>query len=436
MTNRIRVDRGVLAHTHHKSASAGRPVRYRVSNKSAIWLVAIAFTVTMLGTTLPTPLYVLYQQRLGFSTLVGTVIFAAYAVGVMTALLLFGRISDVVGRRRTLIAALACAMASAVVFLMADDVALLLVGRVLSGVSAGLFTGTATATLLDLAAEDGHDQATMLATVANMGGLGLGPLLSGLLAQLAPAPLVLPYAVHLGLLALVGVGIWRVPETVVLAEGSRLPLPRLRVPEPVVGTFVKAAIAGFVGFGVLGLFTAVAPKFLRQLLELPDPALAGGVVCAVFVASAVGQVLLVPPLGRRALPVGCAVLVVGLGLLAISLAAGSLALLLTAGGFAGLGQGMSFRAGLTQINAEAPAGNRAEVASAFFMVMYVGISVPVVGVGLAAAAMGLRAAGIVFCAVMAVLALVALMLHGSHRPATNDPAPTQAARALAPTKED
>ena len=105
----------------------------------------------MAGTTLPTPLYPIYQHELGFSGLTITVIFAMYAAGVIAALILFGNLSDQIGRKRTLLPGLAAAAASAVVFLLAHGLAPLLLARFLSGVSAGIFTGTATATLMDLA---------------------------------------------------------------------------------------------------------------------------------------------------------------------------------------------------------------------------------------------------------------------------------------------
>lgn len=105
----------------------------------------------MVGTTLPTPMYALYADRMHFAVLTTTVIYATYAGGVLFALLVFGRWSDAVGRRPMLLAGVAAALVSAVVFLFADSVPLLLIGRVLSGLSAGLFTGTATAAVIEAA---------------------------------------------------------------------------------------------------------------------------------------------------------------------------------------------------------------------------------------------------------------------------------------------
>src|SRR5690349_22274225 len=106
----------------------------------AFGLLAYAFAAIMVGTTLPTPMYALYAERMHFAVLTTTVIYATYAGGVLFALLVFGRWSDAVGRRPVLLAGVVAALASAVVFLIADSVPQLLVGRVLSGLSAGLFT--------------------------------------------------------------------------------------------------------------------------------------------------------------------------------------------------------------------------------------------------------------------------------------------------------
>jgi MFS family permease len=374
----------------------------------AFWLVAAAFSVTMIGTTLPTPLYVLYQQELGFGPEMITVVFAVYAVGVLAALLLFGRASDQLGRRRMLLAGLVCAALSAVVFLLAQGLPLLFVGRVLSGLAAGIFTGTATAALVDLAGEGRGRRATLVAAAANMGGLGLGPLVAGLLAQFAPSPLHLPFLLYLGLVLLAFVAVWAMPETVAVSAHPRLRISRPDLPPQVRSVFVRAATAGFAGFVVLGTFTAVAPSFLLELLHEGNHALSGAVVFALFAASALGQIVLTRRLGRWALAAGCAALIAGTGLLAAGLATTSLALVITSAVIAGLGQGLTLSAGLEAVNSRAPADRRAGVASSFFIVLYTAISLPVIGEGIVAGLVGLQPTGVAFSIGVAALAAVAL----------------------------
>jgi hypothetical protein len=175
-------------------------------------------------------------------------------------------------------------------------------------------------------------------------------------------------------------------------------------------TFVRAALAGFAGFAVLGLFTAVAPAFLGQVLGVKSHATVGLVVFVVFAASAAGQVALERVPGRVALPAGCLALIAGMGLLALGLADSSLALLVTGGVVAGFGQGLSFRSGLAAVNEESPTDRRAEVASSFFVVAYVAISIPVVGEGVLAETAGLRPAGLIFAGVVAMLSAIVLAL--------------------------
>lgn len=152
----------------------------------ACCLSGAVFAVCMAGTTLPTPLYSLYQDELGFSELMVTVVYAVYAFGVIGVLLLAGNASDAIGRRPVLLVGLGCAAASAVCFLCATALGWLFAGRLLSGLSAGLFTGAATAYVMELAPRQGSSRASFVATAANMGGLGCGPLLAGILAQYAP----------------------------------------------------------------------------------------------------------------------------------------------------------------------------------------------------------------------------------------------------------
>jgi MFS family permease len=166
-----------------------RPVLPR---RTAMAAVGYIFAVAMLGTTLPTPFYPVYHAEMHSSDLMVTVIFATYAAGVLASLVAAGRISDQIGRRPALLAGLTFSALSAVVFQHAGAVAPLLAGRFLSGISAGLFTGTATAALTDLAAPESRGRTTLIATTSNLAGLGSGPLLAGLLARLTSMPLEIP----------------------------------------------------------------------------------------------------------------------------------------------------------------------------------------------------------------------------------------------------
>jgi MFS family permease len=322
-------------------------------------------------------------------------------------LLAFGRWSDAIGRRPVLLAGVAFALASAAVFLVADTVPVLLVARVFSGLSAGIFTGTATAAVIEAAPEKWRTRAAAVATVANMGGLGIGPLLAGLLVQYASAPLRLSFVVHIVLALLAGVAVLVVPETSQRAGG--IGAQRLSVPAEVRAVFVVASLAAFAGFAVTGLFAAVAPSFVSQVIGIDDHAVAGLIAGSIFFASAVAQIAARNVNPQRAVAIGCAVLVAGMALLAVALQLSSLIGLIAAAVVAGIGQGISFSRGLAAVSELTPPDRRAEVSSTYFVVAYVAISLPVVGEGVAAQHWGLQTAGVTFAIAVAILSAMCLV---------------------------
>ena len=380
----------------------------RVSRSAAFAALVFVFAVAMLGTTMPTPMYPLYQAKLGFSVATLTVVYAVYAIGVLAALLGLGRWSDTLGRRPMLAAGLAFAVLSGVFFLASGGLWQLLVGRVLSGVSAGIFTGTATAAVIEMAPPHWKDRAPYVATAANIGGLGLGPLLAGLAVQYLPWPLHLDFLVHIGLTVVAAVLVALCPETVDVQPGARPHVQRMSVPAQVRATFVSASIAGFAGFAVLGLFTALAPRLLSDVLGVRSPAVEGLVVFLVFGASTVAQIVLRGMPQNRAVNLGCAALVLGMLLVALALWQASMPALITGAVIAGAGQGMSFSKGLAAITDQVDPARKAEVTSTFFVVLYVALSLPVLGLGFAVQSFGTTAAGIAFTFGVAALALIAL----------------------------
>jgi len=392
--------------------------RERLGGWPAAALVGAAFSVAMLGTTLPTPLYPTYAREFHFGELTTTVVFAVYAVGVIASLVLVGHWSDQLGRRPMLLAGLGLSALSAAAFLVPGGVGWLYVGRLLSGLSAGIFTGTATATVVDLAPAGSRGRASLVAAAVNMLGLGAGPLLAGILVQWAPAPTRLVFVVDLVLVGLAVVTVLLVREPVGRAARPELAPRRLQVPAEVRPIFVRAAIAGFAGFAVTGLFTSVSPAFLGDLLHRRSPALVGVVVVIAFLASVLGQLVSARLPLDRSLPGGCVLLIVGMALVASSLPTRSLLLFVAGAAVAGLGQGATLRAGLAGISADSPEELRGAVTSTFFVVLYVGIALPVIGEGALATAAGLVTAGVVFSVLVAVLAAVALVLlvRGRHTP--------------------
>jgi MFS family permease len=353
---------------------------------AGLWAVVFAFVAVMAFSTLPTPLYTLYQARDGFSNFVITVIFAAYAVGVIVALFFAGHVSDWVGRRRALVPAVLLSVASAVVFLVWRELPGLLVGRVLSGVSVGIVTATATAYVaeLHLGQHPGASpaRAQLLATTANLGGLGLGPLVAGLLAQGAGAPLTVPFALFLAVLAAGALGVALAPETVTRPWPRPAYRPqRVAVPADARERFFGAAAAGVVAFAAFGLFTSLAPTFLAVTLGHTSHALAGVPAFTAFAAAVVAQQVARAWEMRRVLTAGMAALSAGVLLVVAATWIVSLPLFLAGGAGAGAGAGLLFKAGVVTVSGLAAPEHRGEALAGFFLAGYLGISVPVLGLG-------------------------------------------------------
>ncbi|WP_121369990.1 MFS transporter [Frondihabitans australicus] len=382
-----------------------------VSHRTGFWIAAAAFLVVMAYSTVPTPLWSLYQQRDGFSTFAITVAFAAYAVGVVISLLFAGHLGDTLGRRRILIPAIGLEIVSALVFIVWPELPGLIVARVVSGLGIGMLTATVTAHILDLhlTSRPGSDPARgqIVAGMANLGGFGVGALVSGVLARWVAGPLVVPFAVFAVLLVLALVGVALVPET---AQRPAVRPPyrpqRVRVPAAARARFFLAGGTAFAAFSVLGLFTSLAPIVVAGQLHITSRAVAGLVVFVTFAAAALSQVV-VRPLGLRAqVGLGAALLAVGIAVLAVTVV-GSLGLAaFVAGGIlSGAGAGVTFKAALAVAGSLTPASNRGEVLAGIFLLGYIGLTVPVVGIGVATLAVSLSAALVGFAAVIVALAL-------------------------------
>lgn len=383
----------------------------------AFWLVFGVFVVAMLGNTLPTPLYVLYQADWGFSSGVLTLVFASYAAGVLMALLLVGRVSDDVGRLPVLHAALVLSGLSTVVFLLASGIGWLFVGRVLSGLSAGLVTGTATAALSELADADGIRQASIVSTVAATGGLGLGPVLAGTLAEYAPHPTRLVFLVYLALLVLALGGLLAVPETRPARGRVRVRFLGFDIPSDARWMFVGACVAGFASFALMGLFTALAPSFLGQLLHVHNRALGGLLVALLFAGSTCTQAALGRRDPERTMRAGLGVFLVALVLAATALHLKSMSLFVLTALAGGVAAGAAFVGSLATANAIAPPDRRGQVVSTYFTCSYVGLTVPVIGVGYAAEHLGLVDAVSWFALALGVL-VTAVLLRRTRAPLT------------------
>lgn len=377
-------------------------------------MIAAAFLTTMAFSTIPTPLYAIYQQRDGFPTYVITVIFASYAVGVMASLYLAGHVSDWLGRRRVALVAVLAEALSAVIFLIWPAVPGLLVARFICGVGVGVLTATATAHLSELRqiARPGEDpsRSALISSMVNLGGLAFGPLVGGLLAQYVSSPLERPYEVFLVLLLISAIGIALVPETVERLEERPAYRPqRVALPSSARPLFFASAMGAFAAFAIFGLFTSLAPTFLAGVLHHTSRLLAGVVTFAVFIAGAGSQAVFVRMSRPQQLRLGLVAMSVGLVGVAVGGLVPNLWLFVIGGVVAGAGVGLVFRGAVATAASLADPSSRGEVLAALFLVAYAGLAIPVLAIGVGIALLPAEVALVLFSALILILVNAAVL---------------------------
>ncbi|MFI5024886.1 MAG: MFS transporter [Alphaproteobacteria bacterium] len=380
------------------------PTKPGLGRAPAFWLLVYVSVLLFTGTTIPTPLYQVYQQEMQFSSGTLTLIFAVYVLTLLPTLLLFGHVSDAIGRRPVLLVGLAFAAGALIVFATARGVPSLFLARALQGVATGSISGALTAALAELEPRRDLKRAAFILTTANVGGAALGPIFGGLLAQYGPFPTRLPYLACLVLMAPV-IAVAALPETVAFRHPLSLRLRIPEVPRDIRREFMLAGATSFTAWAATALFLTLAPSYVATLLELRNLAIGGGVVFLMLATSAVAQTLLRGLPFRTTMTAGLLMLPIGLAGFVLAVPLRSAPLLAAATLTAGAGQGLAFMGALALVNAIAPARRRADIASSFFLVTYLGVAIPVIGVGFGAQWAGLFAAVCVFAVVVGAVAL-------------------------------
>ena len=381
----------------------------RTRGTLALSLIAIELGVMFVGAILPTPLYPLYREAFGFSGVTLTLIYAVYVLGNLVALLFFGRLADQIGRRNASLPAIAVGICGALAFAFATGTPWLFVARALSGFCTGLAAGAATAWIAELYSGRVAGAAARIAAAANFFGCAAGPLLGGLLAQFAPAPLRLPFYVYLVLLAGSAAGICFVPETVRhrvrLAEVALK--PRIGIPPNIWLQFLSPAVTGFATFSLIGFYSALIPNLLAESLHQTAPLISGIVVCGLFGVAAVTILTTGRLPSQTTMLTALVLLPPAVWLLVGAQVARSLPLLLVAAALGGVAGGLGYRGSLEVVNRIAPADRRSETVSSYLIALFAGNSVPVIGIGVLSAQLGPLTAHVIFAAVITALTGIA-----------------------------
>jgi MFS family permease len=372
------------------------------------WVLAATLVAFFAASSVPTPLYLVYQQKWHFSAITLTLIFAAYAAALLVTLLTAGGLSDYLGRRRVLAGALVVELLSMLAFVFADGVSWLLVARAVQGVATGAAAGALSAGVADLAPAGRPALAAAVNTAAPSTGLTIGAVTSGALVQYAPAPRVLVFVSLIALFGALLLALAVVPETVSPRAGSLRSLqPKASVPPAARSTFRAMTPVLIATWAVGGLVLSLGPSLAAGVFGARNHLVGGLVVAAVAGFGAAGSVLSRTWAPRPTMLHGALVLVAGVGLVLAALGTEWTALFFAGLVVTGWGFGTAFVGSFGAVAAIATPQQRAELFASLYVVSYLAFGGSAVLAGLAVPSFGLRPTATVYGAIVIALSLLA-----------------------------
>ena len=380
-------------------------VQPRAVLSNAATTVAAAITAMTFSASgaAPTPLYHQYQESFGLTPVAITIIFAAYVLSLLAALLTVGSLSDYLGRRPAALAALILNAVAMAIFMAADSAATLIVARALQGFATGLATATLGAAILD----NDRARGAVVNSITAFVGLSAGSLGAGLLVTYAPDPGQMVYAVLLMLSAVEAVILWSMPETAPLRAGAVASLwPHVNVPALARGALARATPVTIASWALGGFYFSLMPALVRVATGVGLPIVGGLVVSALTLSGAISVLLLRSVAPRRMLSGGIVALILGVAITLAGVHAQLVWLMLAGTIVSGIGFGAVFSGTLRTVLPLAQPDERAGLLAAFYVEGYLSFSLPAVLAGLAVPMVGLPTAAYVYGAGVMAMALV------------------------------
>jgi hypothetical protein len=376
------------------------------SHRPSLVFLAITLLTFLAASSAPTPLYHLYQQHLDFSAGMLTLIFGVYALSLLAALLTVGSLSDYLGRKPVIFAALILEMLAMLLFINESSVAWLIVARTLQGFATGMATAVLGAALLDTDREQGP----LINSLAPLLGMACGAMGCSLLVEFAPFPTQLIYWVLFGAMLLQALLVWRLPETVSPIAGALASLcPTLHVPAQARRALWIALPVDIAVWAMGGFYLSLAPSLVRAATGSTSNLIGGGLVAVLTVSGA----LMIYGLRHRAadkvLRLGAMLLALGVALILGAVHTASLPLFFVATLIAGSGFGAGFLGAVRSVVPLAQPHERAGLMSAFYVLSYLAFCIPSLLAGTLTRTFGLIATTDGYGASLIVLALSALM---------------------------
>jgi MFS family permease len=353
------------------------------AQRGAYSLLLVLSGVALGVSGLPAPLYGMYEEQWHLSPLATTLVFAVYAVAALGAVLVSGKVSDVVGRKPVLLGALVAMIVGLGVFLIADNMAMLMLARIIHGAAVGSIVVAGAAALLDLRPNHGVRSGQLSGVSFNI-GMTVAIVGSALLAQYAPHPMRTPYAIVAVICAILGVGVLALREPHQSRTSGPIRIARPAVPAEIRGDFWFAALGVTASWSVLGVLLSLYPSLAAQQTHVHNLVFGGAVVGTTAFSAAIAQLLSTRVPARRSAIVGDVGMAIALVLTVPVLATHSWPLVLSAAAVLGAAFGLGFGGSLRHLSHVVPSNRRGETMSAFYLIAYTAMAVPTIVAGWAA----------------------------------------------------
>jgi MFS family permease len=374
-------------------------------------IVALTMLVLVAQASAPSPLYPIYQEQWDLTPVGVTSVFAVYVVGLLVTLIIFGSLSDHVGRKPVIVGATLLAIAGLAVFATASGITGLLLARALQGAAIGAATGALGAALIDRQPSRYPRLASVLNGVIPPSALTFGAVSSGLLVEFAPAPTVTVYIAFATLILAAGIAVALLPEQNGRRPGALKSLrPTIGLPREVRRVFGAVAGCMVASWALAGLYLALGPSVVASILHIESHFAAALAVATLTAVGAITGLVIQRADARRSMIVGAIALIAGPVLTIVSLELDSTWGFFASTALAGVGFGAAFQSALRLVLAVVPVDDRAGVLSSVYLVSYIALGLPAVIAGLLVPSLGLLTVAAGYAGLVAVVALGALVL--------------------------
>ena len=390
----------------------------RIAGRLAFWWFAAILGVLMFAASAPSPLYSVYAAKWHFSSTTLTAVFAVYALALLAALLVAGRLSDYVGRRPVVLVSLAVEIASMACFVAAHSTPWLFAGRVLQGLATGASIGALSAALVESSAWS-PSLAPLVNSAAPSLGLGIGALATSALVQYGPTPERLVYWLLLAALAVGTVGMAVLPEPGQRRPGALASLrPQASLPKAARTAFVATLPCLVALWALGGFYLSLGPSLAAALTRSHNLMWGGVLIFLLMGGGSAASVLFRTLPARTAMTAGCLILLCGMGISLGAVASSQSAAFLVGSAVAGVGFGLGFLGVFRTLSALAGPAERGGLITTIYVASYLAFSIPVIVAGIGVQQSGLHDTALVYAAVVAGLTAVGaagFLLHPSHR---------------------